>query len=459
MKKVLLALLVLILLIVGGLAIFIATFDADRYRPFVVGKLQDAIKHPVSLEHMALGWRGGLALQLKGLTIADQIPSAEPLIHVDSADAVVRLAPLLHQDVQITAIVLKSLQAHISRDAQGQINLLGLAVAGAPAAAPSQTAPGTTPLALEISSFRIDDGAVHWTDAMTRPPTDLVVKDVDLQVRNIAAGRPMDVTLAASIGAASRNLHVAGRLTLPGPSAPGSIEQLTVKLNRMGLDHVLPKAAAGEPQLHGTITASVQGKAATLDPQQVMQAVSASGRLQLTDAKIENLNLLRAVFERISMVPGLMAIIETQLPPEYQAKFAAKDTVLQPIDAGIEVERGALQFQDLTVTTDAFALSGHGVVALSGGVNIQAVLRVERTLSAALILKTKELQGIANSAGELEIPLTIQGQLPRLVPMPDVAYLTSRLLANKFQDVVGGLLQRALERHTTPDQPAAAPAQ
>ena len=463
MKKFLLILGTLLLLVVVGVAVFIATFDADRYRPLLVSKLQEAIKRPVTLDHLSLGWRRGLALQLKGLTIADASGATEPLLRVDSAAAVVKLWPLLHKDVQIGAIVFQGLKAHVSRDAQGAINLTGLAAAAAPAGVAGRTAQaGAMPVAFQIASFRLLNGAVHYTDAMTKPPLDLWINKLDVDVRNIALGKPMDVTLHAALAGETPNLHVIGRLTPPAdPSllSTGSIQQLQVTLDRVALDQLLPQAAAAEPQLRGIMSLSVQGSLKTLDPAQILRAVTAQGRLQLADAKVENLNVLRSVFERFSMVPGLLDIIETKLPPAYQEKLTARDTVLRPIDVSVQVQDGALRFRDLRVQTDVFDLSGSGVVGFAGGVHIESWLRVERDLSMALIQRAKVLQAITNAAGQLEIPLIVQGQIPRVIPMPDVNYLTSRLLATKAQDVLEGLLRRAIERNLPSDQPAQAPTQ
>ena len=46
MKKFLLVALLLVLLLIIGAAIFVLTFDADRYRPIVVSKLEEALIYP-----------------------------------------------------------------------------------------------------------------------------------------------------------------------------------------------------------------------------------------------------------------------------------------------------------------------------------------------------------------------------------------------------------------------------
>src|SRR3989338_7232049 len=104
MKRVLLVVGAIILLAVVALAVFIATFDADRYRPLVVQELQKALGRPVAIERISLAWRNGIAAQLKGVVLSDAVPGAEPLLALDEASATVRLWPLLRRDVQVTFV-------------------------------------------------------------------------------------------------------------------------------------------------------------------------------------------------------------------------------------------------------------------------------------------------------------------------------------------------------------------
>ena len=97
-------LLILGALILAGLVIlgvFLATFDADRYRPLLVNRLEQALGKPVRLEGVSLGWRGGIALQFKGFTVfEDAAAQGEPLIQVETAGALVHLWPLLRKEVR-----------------------------------------------------------------------------------------------------------------------------------------------------------------------------------------------------------------------------------------------------------------------------------------------------------------------------------------------------------------------
>ena len=477
MKKFLPILLIFVLVIVGGPAIFIATFNADRYRPLLVSQLAEAMHRPVKLERLAVGWRHGVAIQLRGLSMLETgEPAREPLMTVESFDAVVRLWPLLHRNIQVTSVVIRRPQVHAMRDVNGRINVLGLAETAGPAAASGRRSPtgasvgrlpagrpgspepvegsttiGNTAIALDVDSVRLEDGTLHWTDAMVKPPIEAWVRRIDVQLRHIVPGQPMQADLRAAVGTDAQNLRVSGALTLPSTAVPGAVEHGVLALERLSLEQLAPPGPPGQPRLSGVVSATVQGRAPTLDPARAMHALSATGRLQATDVKIANMNLLRVVFERFTMLPGLIDLLEAQLPPVYQRKLAATDTAFAPLDIPFRVEQGALQFDRLQLRSDAFELAGAGRIGLDRSIAIRATLRVDAELSAAFMKSVKELRGLFNADGQLEIPLTIQERPPYV--LPDLNDVGSRLLTTTVQDLLGNFLQKAIPQGQS-SQPA-----
>ena len=455
MKKFLLFLFVIVLFTVLGLGIFLAAFDADRYRPQVVSQLERFLGRPVALERISLGWRNGVALQLRSLAVYEGREAAgEPLLQMESAGALVRLAPLLRKEVEISSIVLSGPRIHLARDVQGQINLAGLAAAVSPAAsrqvggeappgAARQTAPvAAGPVSLKIASLRIENGVLHWTDATTRPPTELWIKRLDVIVDHIVPGEPMDIEASGAFAGESPNAHLSGRLMLPDASHPGSLERVRLMVEGVPLETVMPPVPAGEPRLRGALTVALQGSASTLDPAALIRAASGSGQVKWDNPVVANLNVLRVIFEKLSMIPGLVQRLEARLPETYQAKLAVKDTVLEPVDLSVNLEGGLLRFHDVNVRTDTFGVSGSGTIGLDGAVNVTSILRIEPAFSSALIRSVNELQALTNAQGEMEIPVAFQGQAPRITPLPDLQYVASKVLVTKAVDLIGEWLKK-----------------
>ena len=455
MRRFLLVIGLIVCLVIFGLVVFLVTFDADRYRPQVVSQLERSLGRPVKLSRLSLGWHGGIAIQLQGLAIDDNAASAnEPPIQVESASAVVRLAPLLRKEVQVASVVLTRPHINVTRDAQGRINLLGLAAAASPAGASGRTAKvGQQAVSVNIDSLRIAQGIVRWSDALTRPPTEVWLRRLDVVIKPLIPGEPMDIDVKGALQGEVSNLQLSGQVTLPTSTEPGAIARLRFSLDDVSLEQILPPVPPTQPQVRGVMTMRLQGDVGTLNQTQWLRSVSGHGTLAVKDPVIVNLNLLRAVFERLSMLPGLVEALEARLPPEYREKFQASDTILAPFNASVDMEQGVVRFDELQIRTDTFGLVGTGRIGLEGGLEVRSTLRIDAPLSAALIRSVEELHALTNSAGELELPLTIHGQLPRIAVLPDLQYVASKLLATKAQDLLGSFLDRVLEQTA----PAASP--
>lgn len=572
MKKLLLIPAGIVLLIVVGVGIFVATFDADRYRPQLVSQLEKATGKRVKVERISLGWQGGIAVQLRGLSIYDdQEEKREPLLAVESAGAVVRLPPLLHRDVHITSILIARPQIHVSRNARGVLNLTGLTVAAGPAAASGQRADvGGRAVTFNVESFKIASGTLHWTDAMATPPADLSVQQIDVLLKHVSLTQPIDIQARAALFSDEQNVRLVGRLQLPTTTQAGALDavRLETDLSRLGaekagsslpswqtlgltsaptgkllvtVDHcvldasglakleaaihltdatfapaslgspisdlnieavaaagridlkrleahlaqgtisgsgaiehlntqpqttlrieakalkletLLPNAGPSEPHLRGQLTASLNVTGQGAPGPALIRTLAGQGRLRVTDGAIANLNILREVFQKLSIIPGVMQKLEERLPPEYQAKFQANDTVFLPIDAPMRVAGGAIRFEQLPVGTDTFRLDGAGSIGFDGSLAMQWMLSVEPVLTEALIRSVKELQYLTNANGELEMPLIIQGQGSQITVRPDLNYVASRIITTKVQDVLGDFLEKALQK-SAPQQDAA----
>lgn len=454
MKKFLIIFAVLIVLGIAGVAISLSTFDADRYRPLLVTALEQGLGRPVQLDRIALGWRGGVVIALRGFAIPDDAGQGEPVVRVEDISALVRFWPLLKKDVQVSSIVLTKPQVHVARDAQGRVNLLGLAALASPAAASGQTATvGTQPVTFKVALLRIEDGTVHWTDATIQPSMDIWLRALDVTVKNISLGQPMDIAARGALAAPTPNISVQGRFMPPDVSQPGAFRSVKLSVERLPLEKILPAAGANVSQVHGTLTTTFEGDLTSLNQAELMRTLTGRGTLKMADPTITNLNILREVFSKFSMLPGLMESLQARLPQEYQAKFAANDTVFAPIDVAARIQDGMLQFDDATCSTDTFTLTGSGQVGIvDHSVSIRSTLRIEPALTAAIIRSVKELQALANASGEMEIPLMLQGTAPQLAVRPDMHYIASKVIATKAVDLLDELLKKSTKSESAPSQ-------
>ena len=141
------------------------------------------------------------------------------------------------------------------------------------------------------------------------------------------------------------------------------------------------------------------------------------------------------------MLPGLVQRLELRLPPKYLDKLNATETVFSPITLPINLHDGRLSLDSFEVRTDTLRLSGQGQVgALDQSVAMQASVFIDPELSHAIIESVKELSALANASGEIEIPIAIQGRGPQIAVTPNLQYLATRVGVNTLINTLDQLL-------------------
>ncbi len=569
MKKFLMVLFILVLLAAGGAAVFLWTLNADQYRPLVTEQLQKNLGMPVKLEKISFAWRSGVALSLQGLVIGAAPDFREEMVRVESASAVLNLAPLLAHEVQISSIYINEPKIRLIRKADGTI--LGLepksaktsevTVSGKKVPLGTSSPTATAALSFLVDQIKIDSGEVFFRDESGPKVMEVRLRDVDLKIDNAALDRPVAVDLKAALLSSRQNLNMDGevkfsaktqelvlekfsgevdmeslelqelfrlvpdlvssgleqlsgrlqiqtngriplnskdiltasaslllqdgKIRLAGLSTPidnlvvdlgmqsslikirkasadfaggslnidGQMNLKTVKpltafkvnLNKLLMESLTPQVSdPSAPKLQGSLSGAFEGTFAGSSGAEIQRTLAGEGVLTLERGVIRNLNILREVFRKLSMIPGLMDTLRKRLPEDYQEKLDAKDTVLSTVDLPVTAADGVLIFNRLDVQTDSFALQGGGSYGMaSGAVGAQANLFIEPQLSEALIRSVNELQYLTDrKSGALMIPLNIQGRAPQISVVPDLQYIASRLAVAKTQDLLGSFLKK-----------------
>jgi len=200
------------------------------------------------------------------------------------------------------------------------------------------------------------------------------------------------------------------------------------------------------PSFRGSVSGSFEGGATAPAWPSIPPALAGRGDVTIQDGAIANLNLLRQVFERLTVIPGLSQRLQARLPEGYQEKLDAPDTLFGPIHLPVMVQQGVLTFSDAQIPAEMFTLEGAGRVGMTGALAVDAILRVEPALSKAIIGSVNELQYLADREGRLALPVVVQGTVSQLSVLPDLQYVASRLVVSKAQEWLGDVIQRQLQR-------------
>lgn len=446
MKKLLIILLILFLLVAAGIAVFIATFDAERYRPVVVKKLEEALGRPVRVDRISLRWERGIAAELRGIAILpDRDPSSKPALEAASISIQLQFQPLFYGEVQIGSVVVQGLRASLIRRADGTVEVPGLfPPPEGPFAAPPVLPPtgnnSPTIAPLLIRDLELLEGTLMFRDETLRPPLQVTLERVKLRMALDLGAEQVDIRQASAnigegvISAAGvvRNFRV----------RPDGELRLTVQDVR--LENLFPPTE-GQPGLQGKLTgafaAQLEGRPAGADP---IEGLTLQGRLRVQDGRISNFNLLREALVRLTVIPGLSESLLARLPPSYAEKLEAKDTTFRPLDMEFTLKGGAVSFKEFHVSTDSFDLLGTARIGLDGGLHVPAKILVEPELSAAFIQSVEELKYVAEG-DRIVLPVIVEGSVQKPNVRPDLQYVAGRLFSGQGQSLLGDLLNEVLD--------------
>jgi hypothetical protein len=174
----------------------------------------------------------------------------------------------------------------------------------------------------------------------------------------------------------------------------------------------------------------------------ILKSLSAKGNIKLTNAVLDNMNVLSAALDGLSMLPGLVQKLRTNLPEKYKPLLEKNSTEFKPIDAGFEMRDGRIFFDKLRVESDAFYLLNKGSVGMDNqDLQISAVLFIPQDLSAAFSSTVPELQYLEDTNGLITMPLEITGKVPNIAVMPDLNYVLQKLIASKGQELLNRLFK------------------
>lgn len=211
MKKILLA---IAALIVAGVVVLFATFDANSYRPQIAEALSEQLGRTVKLDgpiKLGLSWSDGFRLGVSNVSIANPPWASRPVMaKIGELYLGVGIQPLLSRKLEVSSFKLADADVQLETNAGGQTNWefngTKKEPSTPPVAPPAAGKAETKPVAIHVSKVNVSDSrfAIKGKDGKTNvfKVDDLTFdgrgKGIKLTFKGEAAGAP--VTLDASGG-------------------------------------------------------------------------------------------------------------------------------------------------------------------------------------------------------------------------------------------------------------------
>src|SRR5438067_154836 len=237
----------LVVLLVLAIAIFVATFNPNRYKGEIERLVKDRTGRTLQLKgDLQVAVWPSLGANVNGVALSERDPKQE-FLSLDSAHASVALLPLLHGSVVVDGIRVSGVKARVVKDKDGRFNFSDLMEQPAPAqqdkqAGKSQPAEkkaterqqaGGKGVAFDIGSVQVDRSALTYVDQDS-------VQELALSQLKLSTGRlaeRADGKLDLKVSAKGKNPDLDLKLDLTGgykvdlPAKAFEVSKLDAKLS------------------------------------------------------------------------------------------------------------------------------------------------------------------------------------------------------------------------------------
>src|SRR5579872_2414978 len=241
----------LVVLLVVGAGVFLATFDANSLKPRIIAAVKQSTGRDLVLQgDVRLGMSLQPTLRVAGVSFSNPPGFSQPqMATLERLDLKLALLPLLSHRVEIDRLVLVKPDILLETNAKGQPNWQFTPEPAASTSGGGGTAGEKTPTRITVADLKVQDGVVTLRAAAGAQNTVLAVRsleatapspDANLHVAAEAAYNGASFTLVADVGPLTR-------LEEPGTSGAAWPVQLTMA------------AAGAKLTVDGSLTDPMQG--------------------------------------------------------------------------------------------------------------------------------------------------------------------------------------------------------
>ena len=209
LKRILLGVLLLILVLIGGATIFIATFDPNAHKAAIIDQVKVLTGRTLVIDgpiEMAL-WPK-LRLKVGKLSLSNAAGfGASPMLAIQELQIAVATWPLLARRIEMDTVVVRGAQLALAKNADGLTNWADLT--------PPDDAPkkgGRSISALLVGGIDIKDAELTWQDASTA--REITVNALNVSSGPLALDAPVALKLAAQLTSTKPALN--GHVSLSG---------------------------------------------------------------------------------------------------------------------------------------------------------------------------------------------------------------------------------------------------
>jgi len=426
---------IVLAVVIVAAAVFLATFDVNRYRGAIQSQLEQSLGRKVTLGEMHLNLIP-VRIRVQNLAIADDpsFATKKPFVQAKHLHVTVRLIPLLSGNVEIESLVLQRPVVELIKSQQGLWNFSTLGEASqqgglggrtsststgtqsqteglkgrvSPASSPSESS-AQNAYQFSLTSLTISDGEIAVTDLQANKPR-TVYDHISASVRDFTMNRPFSFDVAAHLpGVGTEEIRFqgeAGPLVRNEPAATPvrgtlDLKQVEIAALRKFLDS--PALASMDGVLSGQTKVSSTSGTLTANGKISLQSARFNGRAlgypitadyDINDDVSSDLVTIRNTTLTLGTMPVLInGTAETKSTPAQVNLQLRADNVSTAEVAKLVAASGIALPPDATVTGSMSAnLQAQGAAdkpALSGSVSGQNLVITGKSIPQPVQVKS-----------------------------------------------------------------------
>ena len=238
---------VAVLVAVGVLALDRILLSQARAQAAALGR---DLGRPITLGGAATKLWGGLGVKVSDVVVGPGQGEDRPLLELRRAGvevALLRALRTLGKEIHVREAVLEGLHLNVLKLPDGTTNLEAVAralekkAAAGPEPAEAQAPGGEPPLrALRVDRAALEDARVAFLDRTVKGAKELVVGDLDVEVKDLETGKPVELAVRAAVLAERQNFSLRVKAAPLPPSLEVVPEEIVVKAEPIVLDPLAP---------------------------------------------------------------------------------------------------------------------------------------------------------------------------------------------------------------------------
>jgi AsmA protein len=237
---------VLVLLVAGGvLALDRILLSQARKQ---AATLSRDLGRPVSLGDVATKLWGGFGVRVSDAAIGAGEGEDLPLLELRRAEvevALFRALRTLGKEIHVRGAVIEGLRLNVVKLPDGTTNVERVARAlekeeAAPARAEAPAQPGEGLRVLRVDRAAVENARIAFLDRTVKGAKELAVDDLDIEVKDLETGKPLELGLRAAVLAERQNLSLTVKAAPLPPSLEVVPQEIVLKAEPIVLDPLAP---------------------------------------------------------------------------------------------------------------------------------------------------------------------------------------------------------------------------